>query len=120
MPIREIEIDIELPTPIEDFLVTKSEEGAVWLRDISSKRELTMADITELESFQNRVIAGEVLHKVRVSNAYEEQVADMAAVAHATRFQRDYTPEIIEDIMNKRRCPADLHLYTDDFGSEEL
>ena len=26
MPIREIEIDIELPTPIEDFLVTKSEE----------------------------------------------------------------------------------------------
>ena len=26
MPIRENEIDIELPTPIEDFLVTKSEE----------------------------------------------------------------------------------------------
>jgi len=118
MPIREIEI--ELPTPIEDFLVTKSEEDAVWLRDISSKRELTMADMTELESFQNRVIAGEVLHKVRFSNTYDEQVADMEAVAHATRFQRDYTPEIIEDIMNKRRCPADLHLYADDFGGEDV
>jgi len=116
MPIREIEIDIELPTPIEDFLVTKSEEDAVWLRDISSKRELTMADMTELESFQTSVGVGEVSYRARGTVA----VADMDLIRYKTRHNRPYTPEIIEDIMNKRRCPADLHLYTDDFGGDEI
>jgi len=129
MPLREpIDIIAIEPIKIEPtgddlvdiYIATKPLEDAVFLSSISFKPNVTVEKLEAMDIFQTKVNDGKVLRKVRVNNAYENQEADMAAVAHATRFQRDYTPEIIEDIMNKRRCPADLHLYTDDFGSEEL
>jgi len=129
MPLREpIDIIAIEPIKIEPtgddlvdiYIATKPLEDAVFLSSISFKPNVTVEKLEAMDIFQTKVNDGKVLRKVRINNAYENQEADMASVAHATRFQRDYTPEIIEDIMNKRRCPADLHLYADDFGGEDV
>ena len=105
---------------VSDLLATKNKDDAIFLTMMSLKPNMTVEKLEAMDIFQANVIDAKVMMKIRVGTEYTWQSASMEDVAHATRFQRDYTPEIIEDILNKKRCPADLHLYTDDFGSEEL
>ena len=48
------------------------------------------------------------------------ELSDFDDVLYVVRFNRDYTPDIIEDILMHRRCPVDLHLYIEDFGTEDI
>ena len=76
----------------------------------------TEAKAYKFVQFKGKVEARGVKKRIRTKDGYEEVTATFVDVLKVTRFNRDYTPQIIEDLLLKKRCPVDLHLYSDDFG----
>lgn len=78
----------------------------------------TKADLKKFEEFQREVEQGLIKKQVRGNDGYEEADATVFDIERITRFDRDWSGQIIKDVLNKLRCPLDLHLYADDFGGK--
>ena len=107
---------------VGDYIEVELEESKDWITDMSEKTKdhpRNKEKLKKLEAFQRKVEKGEIKMRKRIAEGYDLITADMKKVAHITRLDRDWTEEIITDVLLGLRCPADLHLYADDFGSGE-
>ena len=118
--ILDIEVaDAKKTLDIKDYL----EKGLVvadktWVPSlavsVSNKRDLT--ELKALEEWQLKVEKGEIL-KPQTSLASKPVAYTMEEVKRYTQLNRAWTPQILEDAMNDVRCPLDLHLRSDDYGT---
>ena len=108
-------IEVELPDP-EDEPKQKFVKGLSKSKDHPRDKET----LQKFEAFQRKVERGEVKTLRRTEEGYEEVNATTEDIEHITRHDRDWTTEKIEKVMRHEICPSDLHLYSDDFGTEEV
>ena len=74
----------------------------------------------ELKAFLKDLDGGKVQIRQRGKEGYELRSATLEDTIRKMKLDRDYFPiQKVKDIMTGLRCPADLHLYADDYGTGE-
>jgi len=82
---------------------------------------LTEEVLADMTGFVTELLSGQVTKLVRGVEGYELAIAGIEDVFHVISLNRSFLPtQIIKDILMRLRCPADLHLYSDDFGGNEI
>ena len=72
-----------------------------------------------LTAFKEEVDAGLVPMLEKIDGEYVERATTIDDLLDTIKLNRFYTVDIIKDLLMKKRCPSDLHLYSDDFGGED-
>jgi hypothetical protein len=103
----------------QDFVDNDLVDDKEWGQHMHASKDFrkTKQELKDLEVWQRKVERGEIKKKKRKNDI--DDIATMADVNMITQFDRDWTPEILEDILIGLRHPLDLHLYVDDFGGVE-
>ena len=106
---------------IDNYLENELLDDKKFVKGLANRPDhaRTKQQLKKFEQFQRKVEQGQIKKKIRGDDGYEEVNANVEDVTRIIRLDRDWSENIIEDVLNHLRCPLDLHLYADDFGGEE-